>query len=818
MTGSHRNIFRALLAGVFAVAALAMIVSPTRYKVDLDTLGAIWGDVMRDLDSVVKTVRISTELEIEYGDEIAAWYWGDGGTEADRAYVAAVGARVAAEARRQDLPWTFHVVDASYPNAWAILGGHIYITTEMLDMIDSEAELAALLGHEIAHVDLMHCVDLVQNRLLLEHAGLDIAGYLLAIAEDMVRVGFSEVQENEADRYGMLLAAKAGYSPLNAIDTFRKFYLQHEYGPGEERPGGGPETEILGSLDQVLRDYFNTHPPFADRLDALRGMLETNAPGWEGETFRVGQAAYDERAFELGETPEDQTWTFSERAPDYLAARAELAFLLGRDAEAARFADALRETAPQDDRLERLTGLLAGESQPERPGTTPDPEPKPEPEAAREPTDQDTSETPKEIAQQGRDAFDDGRYQEAIDKLERAIAERPDYRWALNNLAWAYVTAGLPDFRNPERAIVLATRAIRIKEDADYLDTLGAANILLGEHVRAREAYDRAMAVDAEYAERLRQDLAFLGYQDDTDPGDALTAAIQDGHAPFTLAQSLERIRRLIPGRPDQARAEYEVQAALYPFHPGIAALARELGVTTPIARIAELSARGDHAAAVTLGRDLMSKRPPDSWAVKEPLSSALFALGRAEASGGALDQAHAHYTEAIDLREGDFAVALNNRALVNVKREETYHALQDIDGAIRLDPGNGLYHANRCFILRLRDQYDAALVSCERAFEAGLPENRENRAWVYLQRAMVGRVSGGIDGAVADFREALQLASPETIRQVQEAMTAAGLYSGPADGRVSETLLAATETCIRSDQCYAEGIERMGRTVDFLQ
>ena len=320
----------------------------------------------------------------------------------------------------------------------------------------------------------------------------------------------------------------------------------------------------------------------------------------------------------------------------------------------------------------------------------------------------------------------------------------------------------------------------------------------------------------------MRKDLDYLGYLAGDAPASDISGALQElietGRAPFVLADSIARIRRLTTSNTAQARAEYDLLADVYPFHPEIEALAAELGIANPTARIAELSAAGDHAAAVELGRDLLSKNPVDTSIIDRALSSALFALAREEAGGGALEAALAHYSEAIDLRDGDFAAALNNRALLRAKGDDTYLALLDINRAIVLDPENSLYHANQCLFLRLRGQLEAALTSCEKAVEVGQPENRGNRSWVYLQRGTVRRLLGDVGGAVADFRKSLQFARTETILQVQELMTAAGLYSEEVDGRVNDALLQAAETCIRSEECYAQAIEQMGRTIDFMQ
>ncbi len=814
MAGLHRNLYRLLLAGLFVLSAVMLATSPTRYKVDLDALVGIWGDVIRDVDSVVRAIRISTELEIEFGDEIAGAYSTTASSVGDQEYVEAVGAKVAAQARRSDIPWTFHVVEAQYSNAWAILGGHVFITTGMLDEMESEAELAGILGHEIAHIDLYHCVNLVQNQMILERLGLGDIGAIIALGERFLLLGYSEVEEAEADRYGMLLTAQAGYSPLSVFDTFRRFYLREEYGQ-ESEASRGPEGEIIASLSTALEDYFNTHPPFSDRLEALRAMLDANARGWEGKSFRVGRAAYADRTYMVDDAAPVEDWTFSKDAPDYLASRAELAFLLGRDAEAERYLGRLREIAPDDARIDQLSGLLKGTIEPELLSVTPSPG------SGTEAPDTNSSEKVRDLAHDGWEDFEKGQYAEAIQKLESAIANDPYNAQTLNNLAWVYVTAGLPEWRDPERAVELAKRAIAIGKDADRLGTLGVAYTLLGEHVMAREAYERAIEIDPIYIRRLDAQLVYLGYLELHAPrsefSEALTHAIERGHAPFILAQSVDRIKSLSLSKPDQARAEFEALAPIYPLHIDIALLARQLGTTTPLARIGELTAEGEHESAVTQGRKLLSFYP-DNVAVKYAVAEAIFQLARKETADDNLNGAIESYSEAIDLKNGSFPAALNNRALLLAKRDDTFRALLDIRRAIDLEPDVSLYHANLCLFLRLRGQNDSALTSCEMAFEVGLPEDQGNRSWVYLQRGTVRRILGDLDGASADFRGSVQLERSEIIRKVQELMTAAGFYSETIDGQINDALLQAVETCIRLDACYEQAVGQMDRLVDFFQ
>ena len=609
MSGTHRTLFRAAILGLLLLSGVMLAVSPTRDKVNLDSVATIWGDVFRDLDAVVRTVRISSELETEFGDAIADGFWITRGSTKDSDYVSFVGARVAAHARRQDIDWTFHVVKAPYPNAWAILGGHIYISTAMLDLIETEAELAAILGHEIAHVDLFHCVDLVQNRMILERAGLQPIGFVLSMAEDFLRAGYSEVQEDESDRYGMLLAAKAGYNPLNAFDTFHKFYLEHEAASQPARPAGGPESEILESLGDLLDDYFATHPPFAHRLDALRFLLETNATAWEGQTFRTGRDTHETRLIDPSPAAGPDAWVFSENDADYLALRVELAHLLGRDKEATDFFDRLIQAFPDDNRVDALQEMLASGSRPE----------------------------------------------------EIAEAPRPEIR--------------------PEE-----------------------------------------------------------------------TPSIED---------------------------------------------------------VEDLWSRGQYAEAVALARALLAEDPGNPE-LKTALSRALFEQAFSEAENGQIDDAMAHYTEAIELRGGNYPSALNNLALLLAESGQEYQALLMINRAISLDSRTSLYRANRCAIQRRRGKIEDALESCEQAFGVGLPSDRGNRAWVYAQRGIVRRLTGDITGAVEDLRASLEFAESRVVRQIQEMMIGAGLYSGAPDGSVDDGLLNAIETCVRSPECFDPAVAQM--------
>jgi len=88
--------------------------------------------------------------------------------ESMQRYVQALGARLAATTERPDLPWTFRVVDDAAVNAFAIPGGFIYVTRGIMTHLNSEAELAAILGHEIGHVTARHSVSQMSQQQLAQ--------------------------------------------------------------------------------------------------------------------------------------------------------------------------------------------------------------------------------------------------------------------------------------------------------------------------------------------------------------------------------------------------------------------------------------------------------------------------------------------------------------------------------------------------------------------------------------------------------------------------------------------------------------------------
>ncbi len=165
-------------------------------------------------------------------------------------YLIEVGQRLAANAHRK-LPYKFHYLHDMEPDqCFALPGGHVYVTEGMLSLMDSEDELAAVMGHEIEHVDHYHCAERVQQEEALRKIPL---GGLVAIPIAVFEAGYSKDQELEADREGTRLAVQAGYSPEGAVRIFEKFgHLYREYQSKPQNPAEEATEVTAPALSKAI--------------------------------------------------------------------------------------------------------------------------------------------------------------------------------------------------------------------------------------------------------------------------------------------------------------------------------------------------------------------------------------------------------------------------------------------------------------------------------------------------------------------------------------------------------------------------------------
>ena len=159
-----------------------------------------------------------------------------------QAYVNRIGQKLAAGSERPNLPWTFRVVDDPVVNAFAIPGGHVYVTRGLLTHLTSEAELASVMGHEIGHVTARHTVEQMSKSQLAQIgliAGMivrpELANYsnLLSTGLQVLFLKFSRDDERQADDLGLRYMYRQNYDPREmpqVFETLRRVSAQQKEG------------------------------------------------------------------------------------------------------------------------------------------------------------------------------------------------------------------------------------------------------------------------------------------------------------------------------------------------------------------------------------------------------------------------------------------------------------------------------------------------------------------------------------------------------------------------------------------------------------
>lgn len=224
-------------------------------------LGRIF-DIGKDVADASKGMDEKDEIAI--GREISGRMLGAAPLVADpelQAYVNRVGRWVASQSERPDVPWHFGIIDTASINAFAAPGGYVLITRGLYEILDSEAQLAGVLGHEIGHVVRRHHITVMQKSAAIS-AGARIAqgnrnqiiNNLIGSGAEVMARGLDKSAEFESDQIGVVLAARAGYSPYGLVEVLHKL---------SARAGDDASLALL----------FKTHPHPGERLTELGAAL-----------------------------------------------------------------------------------------------------------------------------------------------------------------------------------------------------------------------------------------------------------------------------------------------------------------------------------------------------------------------------------------------------------------------------------------------------------------------------------------------------------------------------------------------------------------
>lgn len=242
------------------------------------------GSMVNNLTKAVKEPDEAEEIRV--GQEFAAMLLGAKPLVQDarlQRYVNTLGRWLAMQTERPDLPWTFGVIEGEWFNAFATPGGYIFVTQGLVNKMRSEAELAGVLAHEIAHVLKKHHLRAVQK-----NAGFALIGDLVSasdagrnaqakeafvnIGRKLYASGLDQSDEYEADRLGVVIAARAGYDAYGLPAVLQMLQAQSAQNTDytllfKTHPAPDARVEALGKL---MKSQFDALPGAAGRPVAER--------------------------------------------------------------------------------------------------------------------------------------------------------------------------------------------------------------------------------------------------------------------------------------------------------------------------------------------------------------------------------------------------------------------------------------------------------------------------------------------------------------------------------------------------------------------
>lgn len=223
---------------------------------------------------------MSRSQEIALGEEAKSQLTGEyGGAIGDASvntYFSSIGTDLSrqTEADFESLPWEFTLLDSEVLNAFALPGGKVFVSRGLAEKMDSEAELAFVMGHEVGHVTARHVNERISRQMVVAGAATAISIGAQVSDQDVIRYGlpavvgagagayllkFGRDQESEADELGMRYMARAGYNPYGAYEAM------------------GILAEAAGDT-QRQPEFLSTHPYPETRLKQIQARLQKEYP------------------------------------------------------------------------------------------------------------------------------------------------------------------------------------------------------------------------------------------------------------------------------------------------------------------------------------------------------------------------------------------------------------------------------------------------------------------------------------------------------------------------------------------------------------
>ncbi len=267
-----------IICGTLLSVALAVFEAGQNLPPTAAPLFELMGKPLKTADATLtRILPIDDVDEAELGNAIALRYeaYRDK-SDPDQIYLENLVRNLSRD-REKGFEYRVFILPYSSPNAAAAPGGVLFVTGGLLKMVESESELVSVLGHEIGHVELGHCMDLVRFQLLAEKMEARPLGEIADLAVGiMLLPSFSKTQEADADRYGFQMLIKESYNPFGMANAFEKL--------------AALDPDAMESANP-LTEYFRSHPYSILRAERYR----SEATQADLERYYVGERNLKER-------------------------------------------------------------------------------------------------------------------------------------------------------------------------------------------------------------------------------------------------------------------------------------------------------------------------------------------------------------------------------------------------------------------------------------------------------------------------------------------------------------------------------------------
>jgi predicted Zn-dependent protease len=282
------------------ICSIGIVIGCMLASTPLAALSLNFGEIKDTLGKVKQaTADVPVEEEIEIGGMVMSNVLGAAPLVADeelQRYVNRVGTWVALQTERADLPWRFGVIASDNVNAFAAPGGYILVTKGLFMMLNSEAELAGVLGHEIGHVIARHHLAAIKKDARMDLFGDVVSkaaekkgkdkkkvGAIVSAGTNLYARGLDREDEFAADRLGVVYAARAGYDPYALLDVLTTLDSINEDTPTialltKTHPPFKQRLELLDLAIEGRLDSFATQPVLKDRLMAIQLKVPASKP------------------------------------------------------------------------------------------------------------------------------------------------------------------------------------------------------------------------------------------------------------------------------------------------------------------------------------------------------------------------------------------------------------------------------------------------------------------------------------------------------------------------------------------------------------